>query len=80
MTKKQIEEMYSNMVNSCNVVKSLYKKGFFDYSKSNEKIDNYLKEYMDTLNGLLLFGVINVNKHDFGFDLIKNFDIELFDL
>ena len=80
MTKKQIKEMYNKMVNSCVAVKSLYKKGFFDYSTSSKKIDNYLKEYMVTLNGLLLFDVINANQHDFGFDLINNFDIELFDL
>lgn len=75
MTKKQIKEMYNNMVKSCKAVKSLYKKGFFDYSTSSKKIDNYLKEYMITLNVLLLFDVINVNEHDFGFDLIKNFDL-----
>lgn len=75
MTKKQIKEMYNNMVKRCVAVKSLYKKGFFDYSTSSKKIDNYLKEYMIALNVLLLFDVINANEHGFGFDLIKNFDL-----
>lgn len=82
MNKKSIEKMYNEMVESCEVKKSLYNKGleneefkiFKDMKEAQQRIDEISQTYMNTLNGLLLFGIITEKLQSYGYELLKEYD------
>lgn len=74
MTKKQIEKMFNNMKNDCECVKSLYEKQIYDFETSQKQIHEYTNKYMNCLNALLLFDMIDEKIHDYAYELLNEYD------
>lgn len=74
MTKKQIETIYNEMIETINTKISLHNKKlmFNNIDELHNEINIIRDKYMTTISNLLFFNIIDFKKHEYAYNLIIN--------